>query len=50
MISYGDMLAAVETEEKKNVPAITVQTSPPKTEKEDIEEVIEEKEELDNEN
>lgn len=52
MISYGDMLDVVETEEKKNAPATVVQL--PKTEmKEEIEDVIEdgEKEEVEeNEN
>ena len=32
MISYGDMLDAVETEEKKNAPTTAVQTVPTKTE------------------
>lgn len=58
MISYGDMIDAVDAEEKKNVPTTAVQTAPQKKaepvkkeEKEEvIEEVIEEKEDLDNEN
>ena len=61
MISYGDMLDVVETEEKKNAPATvgqmpkteTKEENAKKEEKEEIEDVIEdgEKEEVaENEN